>query len=122
METIKFIALLTGTHFQPIIPFPMVIVSFVLKLIGMWSTWEAKHLRKKVNGRPPIPHLESDLLVYLRGNFYFDNTKIKKTGFKFKYPDRRIGLVETIDWYNENGWEKKMAIKGLEQIKEGARK
>jgi hypothetical protein len=50
----------------------------------------------------------------LDGNFLFDNSKIKGTGFKFDYLDRKIGLVETINYYNKNGWYKKMAIKGSE--------
>ena len=121
IQTIKFIANLTGSRFQPLIPVPIVLVKILLKLIGIWSTFEAKHLRKKIDGHPPVPGLESDLLVYLNGNFWFDNEKIKKTGFEFDFPDRRVGLVDVIDWYNQNGWEKRMALKGSEQIEEGAR-
>ena len=60
-----------------------------------------------------MPKLESDLLLYLLGNFYFDNSKIKQTGFEFTYSDRRLGLLETIKWYEKNGWEKQMVIKGV---------
>jgi len=123
IDTIKFIANLTKTNFKPIPPLPIKMMYYLLKLMGAISTWEAKYLRQKINGKPPVPHLESDLLGYVVGNFWFDNTKIKQTGFKFKYPDRRIGLIEVIDWYNKNGWEKKIALKGSEQmIKEVIRK
>ncbi len=117
IETISFIANLVGSKFRPIIPMPMKLVYLLLKIVGMWSTWEAKNLRSKVNGKPPLPLLESDLLVYLKGNFYFDNSKLKETGFEFKYPDRRHGLIELVDWYNNNGWypSKPQALKGSEQ-------
>ncbi|MHA1299774.1 MAG: NAD-dependent epimerase/dehydratase family protein [Candidatus Helarchaeota archaeon] len=116
IDTIRFIATLTKTNFKPIPPVPIKLMYYLLKLMGFLSTLEARYLRKKINGKPPVPHLESDLLVYLNGNFWFDNTKIKETGFSFKYPDRRIGLVDVIDWYNEHGWEKKIALKGSEQM------
>ena len=119
VETIRYIALLTNSKVEVIFPLPMKLTYYLLKLFSKWSLWEAKKLRKKVNGKPPIPYLESDLLVYLLGNFWFSNQKIKGLGFEFDYPDRSIGLIETIDWYNKNGWEKTMAIKGSEQIKEG---
>lgn len=116
IETCKFIANLTGSSFKVIIPIPMKLLYYLLKIMGKISVFEANHFRQKVNGRPPIPHLESDLLVYLNGNFWFDNAKIKSLGFQFKWADRRPGLIESIDWYNKFGWEKKMAIKGLDQM------
>lgn len=103
-DTLSLVANLTGGTLTPIIPLPMVLVYYVFKIIGWLSTWEARKLRKKINGRPPIPWLESDILVYLNGNFYFDNSKLKATGFQFDYPDRRIGIVEAINWYNQHGW------------------
>ncbi|MHA1897907.1 MAG: hypothetical protein ACTSU2_10975, partial [Promethearchaeota archaeon] len=119
MESIKLIAFLTGSKFKPIWPMPIKLLTPLLKLIGVWSKWEALHLRKKVNGKPPVPWLENDLLVYLDGNFWFSNEKIKKLGFEFKYPDRRVVLPKIIDWYNENGWEKKLALIGSDQMNIG---
>jgi len=29
--------------------------------------------------------------------------KLKRAGYKFIYPDRRVGLAETISWYISNG-------------------
>ncbi len=120
IETISYLANLTKSRFRPIFPMPMKLVYFILKIVGWWSTWEAKNLRKKIRGKPPIPLLESDLLVYLKGNFYFDNKKLKDTGFVFKYGDRRDGLKEVIDWYNENGWyvREAQALKGSDQDEE----
>ncbi len=104
VQTLKFIALITGQVMKVLIPMPLKVFKPFLKLIGKWSYWEAQHLRKKVNGRPPVPKLETDTIVYMFGNFNFSNKKLKDTGFQFKYPDRRIGLMETFKWYDENGW------------------
>jgi len=49
------------------------------------------------------PPLEADALYYLKGNYWMDNTKLKKTGFEPKYPSFREGMPETIGWYEENG-------------------
>ncbi|MGV9198614.1 MAG: NAD-dependent epimerase/dehydratase family protein [Promethearchaeia archaeon] len=105
VQTLKFVASLTNSTMKVILPIPLVIFKPFLKLLGKWSYWEAKHLRKKVKGKDPVPKLESDLLVYMFGNFFFSNEKIKAAGYEFKYPDRRIGLVETIVWYDNNGWK-----------------
>jgi len=43
--------------------------------------------------------------MYMFGNYWFSNKKLKNTGFKLKYPDRRYGLIETIDWYKKKGWK-----------------
>jgi nucleoside-diphosphate-sugar epimerase len=108
VETLAFVANLTGSSFTPIIPLPMTLVFYFFKILGLLSTWEARKLRKKINGRPPLPSIETDLLVYLNGNFYFDNKKLKDAGFQFNYPDRRIGLIEAINWYNTHGWYPKI--------------
>ena len=35
-----------------------------------------------------------------------DNSKLKATGFTFKYPTMEEGMKETLAWYKENGWFK----------------
>ena len=105
VQTLKFIASLTNSTMKVILPIPLIIFKPFLKLLGKWSLWEARHLRKKMSGKAPVPKLESDLLVYMFGNYYFSNEKITQAGYKFKYPDRRIGLTETLVWYDNNGWK-----------------
>lgn len=45
--------------------------------------------------------IEKPLVNYIRYDYVFSNEKIKKLGFKFNYPDYRIGLLETIKWYRK---------------------
>ena len=83
----------------------MTVLRTILNLVGAISSWSAKHLRKKINGKPPIPKLETDIIEYVYGRYHFSNQKIKDAGFQFKYLDRRIGLIETFKWYDEHGWK-----------------
>lgn len=50
----------------------------------------------KVTKKPPL--LERDVLDYFGVDFYYSNEKIKKLGYRHRYPDARVGIRETIDW------------------------
>lgn len=106
VQTLKFVAFNTEQRMKVLMPIPMNPFKLFLKLFGKFSKWEAAHLRKKVNGKPQVPKIETDTIIYMFGNFQFSNQKIKEAGFQFKYPDRRIGLIDTIKWYNQHGWLK----------------
>lgn len=108
VQTLKWVAYLTGHKMKVLLPIPMKGLRKPLERFGKFSAWEAKHLRKKINGKSPVPKLETDTVSYMFGNYHFSNQKIKDTGFKFKYPDRKIGLINVIDWYNKNGWKQPM--------------
>jgi len=51
------------------------------------------------------PVLEDATINYLAYNYIFSNEKIKKLGFKFEYPDIRVGLIEMFDWIKEENYE-----------------
>jgi len=115
IDTFKYIATLTDSKFEVMIPiYPLKLLLPFLKLLGRWSSFEARHLRKKINGKPPVPKLETDTILYMFGNFWFSNQKLKDTDFEFAHPDRRYGLLETIKWYEENGWERHIADKEVD--------
>jgi nucleoside-diphosphate-sugar epimerase len=50
--------------------------------------------------------LEKATLHYLSYDRIWDNSKLKATGFAFKYPTMQEGMKETLAWYKENGWFK----------------
>jgi nucleoside-diphosphate-sugar epimerase len=56
----------------------------------------------KVRGRRPA--LEKATLYYMSCDRVWDNTKLKQTGFTFKYPTVEAGMRETLRWYTDNGW------------------
>ncbi len=45
-----------------------------------------------------LPLLEKPTLNYFPIDLNVSNEKLTSTGYKFLYPDYRIGLIETIDW------------------------
>jgi len=100
LDTVKYCANLTGGKIRVIIPMYLKPFKPFFKLIGKIST----KIAKKKGTRPK---LETDAMSYMFGDYYFSNKKLKKTGFKFEYPDRRFGLMEVVDWYNNNGWKNK---------------
>ncbi|MEM2637041.1 MAG: NAD(P)-dependent oxidoreductase [Candidatus Korarchaeota archaeon] len=83
---------------------PYITIPLPLSLVGKLLMFGGKVAEKKARKRNQPPKLEMDMLNYLFGNYYFSNEKIKKLGYHFLYPDRRIGLAETIVWYKQNGW------------------
>ncbi len=105
VDTLRYFSGLVDHKIKVLHPLPLKLFKPFLPLFGRWSSWEAQHLRKPyVNGKKPVPKVETDTLVYLFGNFWFANDKIKQLGYQFLYPDRRIGILETVLWYNEHGW------------------
>ncbi|MBC2715413.1 MAG: NAD(P)-dependent oxidoreductase [Desulfobacteraceae bacterium] len=71
----------------------------VAKPLAIASQFIARRLKTK-------PLLEKATLDYVNCNKIWDNSKLKSTGFKFKYPIMEKGMKETLAWYKENGWFK----------------
>lgn len=95
-ETLELMAALTGARPVELPVVPLKLFAKIIMRISKLSAFMAKR-------RGERQRLEPDMLNYLLGNFYFSNEKLKKAGYKFKYPDRRVGLAETISWYIEKG-------------------
>ena len=69
----------------------------VAKLIAIISQFIARRLGTK-------PILEKATLEYANCDKIWDNSKLKATGFEFKYPTMEQGMKETLRWYKDNGW------------------
>ncbi len=48
--------------------------------------------------------LEEDTINYMGVDIAYSNEKLKDAGYAFHYPDARIGLRQTVEWYKGNGW------------------
>ncbi len=48
--------------------------------------------------------LEKATLEYVASDRIWDNSKLKATGFEFKYPTMEKGMQETLTWYKDHGW------------------
>jgi nucleoside-diphosphate-sugar epimerase len=71
----------------------------VLVPVALVSQFIARLFRSK-------PLFERATLQYLTFDKIWDNSKLKGTGFVFKYPTMEQGMKETIAWYRRNGWFK----------------
>jgi len=69
---------------------------FLRKLADLTSA----HDWMRIEGRPIM---EQDFVHLLRMDGYASNAKLKSTGYRLRYPDWRIGLLETVWWYRERG-------------------
>ncbi len=56
----------------------------------------------KFTGKKPV--VEKATARYMDYDRIWDNTKLKQTGFRFKYPKAEDGLRETLEWYKDHGW------------------
>ena len=69
----------------------------VAKVIAIISQFIARRLGTK-------PVLEKATLDYVNCDKIWDNSKLKATGFEFKYPTMEAGMKQTVQWYKDNGW------------------
>lgn len=49
-----------------------------------------------------LAKIDRELIHLATINAWISNEKIKKLGFQFSYPDSKIGLTETVEWYKAN--------------------
>jgi nucleoside-diphosphate-sugar epimerase len=78
-------ALAFGTK-PPSMHLPLWLVGIVARLNGMTA-----------GGK--VPDLEFDAVRYLYDDYVVDNSKLKKTGYKFLYPDFTKSMDQMKEWY-----------------------
>jgi len=74
----------------PKLHLPLSVVKFSTILDGFFSRLKGK-----------IPELEYDAVKYLYFDYVVDNTRLKRTGFKLKYPDFRKSMAQLGTWYRQ---------------------
>lgn len=79
------------------LPLPNAVVRWFMQALADFT---ASHGWMKVKGRPVM---EKDFVHLLRMDGYASNAKLKSSGYELRYPDWRIGLLETSRWYKERG-------------------
>jgi len=50
------------------------------------------------------PRFDSGFTEFGRGDYIFDNTKLKALGYQLRYPDLKEGWKQSVRWYVENEW------------------
>ena len=98
-----FLYLIAGLLGRPTMPIKISLDRNILISIG--------HLAAKISAAGAIhlthkrPILEDATVGYLQYDYIFSNQKLKDIGFKFAYPDVRVGLIEMTDWIKEENYE-----------------
>ncbi|MBC2717032.1 MAG: NAD-dependent epimerase/dehydratase family protein [Desulfobacteraceae bacterium] len=73
---------------SPKLHLPLAIVKIVARMDGWISGMKGK-----------IPDLEYDATKYLYNDYLVDNSRLKSTGFQFKYPDFTKSMKQIEKWY-----------------------
>ncbi|MBI4361852.1 MAG: NAD-dependent epimerase/dehydratase family protein [Euryarchaeota archaeon] len=93
---LQFTAALFGTRISNLPPLPpKMVANFLIKF--------ARGLEKKARKKGVPPKFGAESLQYMRGNYWVSNEKLKSTGYQMLYPDIRMGLAETVTWYQREG-------------------
>ncbi len=98
VELFRLIAEITGHPFVELPPLP---IEWLKKLLSGVAT--AFSVLGSF-GLPVTPPIEGPTVAYLGEDFYYSNKKLRDTGYPFQYPDARVGVRETLEWYRDNGW------------------
>lgn len=96
------------------IPFPSPLVAAALPLLGYPAPFELMNritgalwdrVVERENLEPELaPRVDMEAMAYMTGNVIFDSRRLKRTGFKFRYPTFLEGWTETVRWYRANRW------------------
>jgi hypothetical protein len=50
------------------------------------------------------PRFDPGFTAFGRGDYDFDNSKLKALGYQLRFPDFKKGWNDTVRWYVEQGW------------------
>ncbi len=51
-----------------------------------------------------MPRIDRDYLMYMKGDFVLDTSKLQAIGFRLTYPDTIAGMTQTLKWYRDHRW------------------
>jgi nucleoside-diphosphate-sugar epimerase len=105
-----------GVRSKRILPFPTLLVSTLSRvgshlprffferltdyLQGSWDKVVIDH------GLVPMlkPRFDPGFTAFGRGNYDFNNAKLKALGYELKHPDFKTGWNDTVRWFEDNEW------------------
>ena len=108
-EFVRYLALLVGRNVNE---FPLITQTMLrpvmIFLAGVWVRLEERL------GVPRIRVFEVGSATYMSSSYWISNKKSKETGYKYRYPDVREGMRDTVDWFRRVGWlDKSYNPKGI---------
>ncbi len=98
-EFIRYLALLVGRRMYEI-PFINLALMRPLMIYAAkaWLWLEQKW------GVPRVRVFEVGSATYMSSSYWISNKKSKEAGYRYRYPDVREGMRDTIDWFRRVGW------------------
>lgn len=115
-ELIENILNSVGIEGRRVLPVSDRLVSIAARVGGhlprVFFTWATDFLQKQWDkvvirhGLLPMlqPRFDPGFTAFGRGDYDFDNGKIKALGYELRHPDFREGWFETVRWYMDRGW------------------
>ena len=94
-----YLGLLTGRR---LVDIPIVSMRF-WRIAFLLFAWLFCWLERSFGVRR-LRMLEPQSATYMGSSYWLSNRKSLKTGFKYRYPDVREGLADTVTWFREMGW------------------
>lgn len=102
LEFLRTAALLVGrkVHLVPFVRMPL------LMPVGVLSARLVRWMENRFPGYERIRIWEESSARYLSSSYWISSNKLKALGFEWEYPDFRIGLRDTVEWFIDMGWIK----------------
>jgi nucleoside-diphosphate-sugar epimerase len=102
LDFLKTAGLLVGRkiHLLPFIRMPWFLH------VGIWSARYVRWLEKTFPAYQRIRIWEESSARYLSSSYWISSNKLKSIGFEWEYPDFKLGLRDTVEWFIEAGWIK----------------
>lgn len=96
-EMIRIVAGTRGYRTYWVLPVPIWLVRQCAYVLGFFM----RQLSRITKRRPVI---ETQAVKLIGIDHWYSNDKLKSIGYTLKYPDAKIGLQETVRWYETHGW------------------
>ncbi len=78
---------------------------FTLAPANWWLERTWNNIVRQYDLKPMLmPRLSKDQLLFLAGDHAYDNSRLIRAGYDFKYPKFAQGFNETLKWYQDNQW------------------
>lgn len=96
-EVIRIVAGTRGYRAYWVMPIPIWLVRQIAYVIGFFM-----RQLSRITKRPPV--IETQAVKLLGVDHWYSNAKLKSIGYQFRYTDAKVGLQETVKWYESHGW------------------
>jgi len=102
LDFLRASAMLVGRKIHVI---PFLRMPWVMPL-GIWSSRYVRWLDMKFPMYKRLRIWEESSARYLSCSYWISSNKLRSLGFEWEYPDFRLGLRDTVQWFIKVGWIK----------------